>query len=55
LKGISCQVIANIVDNKDINRILNNEGVKVLPVTMVDGVCVKTKTYPTDEEFKLIY
>ncbi|MHB1392614.1 MAG: arsenite efflux transporter metallochaperone ArsD [Clostridia bacterium] len=39
------------VDNKEINRILNNEGVEVLPVTMVDGVVVKTKTYPTDEEF----
>lgn len=39
------------VDNKTINEMLNNEGVEVLPVTMVDDVVVKTKTYPTDEEF----
>ncbi len=30
---------------------LNEVGVVVLPVTMVDDVIVKTKTYPTDEEF----
>ena len=39
------------VDNKEINGILNSDGVEVLPVTMVDGVVVKTKAYPTDEEF----
>lgn len=39
------------VDNKEINRMLNDDGVEVLPVTMVDGVVVKTKSYPTDEEF----
>ena len=39
------------VDNKEINKILNDEGIEVLPVTMVDGVVVKTKAYPTDEEF----
>jgi len=39
------------VDNKTINEMLNNEGVEVLPVTMVDDVVVKTKIYPTDEEF----
>lgn len=39
------------VDNKEINSILNNDGVEVLPVTMVDGIVVKTKAYPTDEEF----
>ena len=39
------------VDNKIINEILNKEGVEVLPVTMVDGVVVKTKSYPTDDEF----
>ncbi len=31
--------------------ILNTDGVDVLPVTIVDGEVVKTKTYPTDEEF----
>jgi len=39
------------VDNKIINEILNNDGVDVLPVTIVDDVVVKTKTYPTNEEF----
>ena len=39
------------VDNKVINKMLNDEGVDILPVTMVDGVVVKTKEYPTNEEF----
>jgi hypothetical protein len=39
------------VDNKTINEMLNNEGVEVLPVTMIDGEVVKTKAYPTNEEF----
>ncbi|MDF2520741.1 MAG: arsenical resistance operon transcriptional repressor ArsD [Clostridia bacterium] len=39
------------VDNKEINKLLNDEGVEVLPVTVVDGVVVKTKAYPADEEF----
>ncbi|MDF2591448.1 MAG: arsenical resistance operon trans-acting repressor ArsD [Clostridia bacterium] len=39
------------VDNKEINRMLNTNGVEVLPVTMVEGVVVKIKAYPTDEEF----
>lgn len=39
------------VDNKTINEILNSDGVDVLPVTMVDGTVVKTKAYPTNEEF----
>ena len=39
------------VDNKEINKLLNNDGIDILPVTMVDGVVVKTKAYPTDEEF----
>lgn len=39
------------VDNKEINEILNKEGVEILPVTMVDGIIVKTKAYPTNTEF----
>ncbi|WIV13959.1 arsenite efflux transporter metallochaperone ArsD [Proteiniborus sp. MB09-C3] len=39
------------VNNKVINEILTEEGVEVLPITMVDGEIVKTKSYPTDEEF----
>jgi hypothetical protein len=39
------------VDNKEINEILNNEGIETLPVTMVNDIVVKTKAYPTDIEF----
>jgi hypothetical protein len=39
------------VDNKIINGMLLKEGVDVLPITMVDGEVVKTKAYPTNEEF----
>jgi hypothetical protein len=39
------------VDNKIINEILNRDGVDTLPVTIVDDVVVKTKSYPTNEEF----
>jgi hypothetical protein len=39
------------VDNKVINLMLLKEGVEVLPITMVDGEVVKTKEYPTNEEF----
>jgi hypothetical protein len=38
------------VDNVDINNLLNSEGVDILPVTVVEGVIVKTKCYPTNEE-----
>ena len=30
---------------------LNKDGIDILPVTMVDGEVVKTKAYPTNEEF----
>jgi hypothetical protein len=39
------------VDNKVIRKMLIDNGVNVLPITMVDDVVVKTKAYPTDEEF----
>ena len=39
------------VDNTTINQLLNSDGVDVLPVTILDGKVVKTKTYPTNEEF----
>lgn len=39
------------VDNKEINRIINAQGIDVLPVTMVDGEIVKTGAYPTNLEF----
>ncbi|MBE3101858.1 MAG: arsenic metallochaperone ArsD family protein [Firmicutes bacterium] len=34
-----------------INEMLKTEGIEVLPITMVDGTVVKTKTYPRDDEF----
>lgn len=39
------------VDNKTINEMLNKDGIDILPVTMVEGEVVKTKAYPTNEEF----
>jgi Arsenical resistance operon trans-acting repressor ArsD. len=39
------------VDNKKVNKLLVEEGVDILPITMVDGEIVKVKEYPTNEEF----
>ncbi|MBC2582035.1 arsenite efflux transporter metallochaperone ArsD [Clostridium sp. DJ247] len=39
------------VDNKIVNELLNSDGVDILPVTIVDNIIVKTKSYPTNEEF----
>jgi hypothetical protein len=39
------------VENKEINAMLNEDGVDILPVIIVDGIVVKTKGYPSDEEF----
>lgn len=39
------------VINREINKLLNSEGVELLPVTMVDGKIAKIKAYPTDDEF----
>ncbi|WP_163468139.1 arsenite efflux transporter metallochaperone ArsD [Fusobacterium sp. IOR10] len=39
------------VDNKEINQLISKEGIKVLPITTVDGKIVKTNDYLTDEEF----
>ena len=39
------------VDNKMVNKLLVDEGIDVLPITIVDGEVVKTKEYPTNEEF----
>lgn len=43
------------VDNKKVNELLNKDGVDVLPITMVDGEVVKTKSYPTNEEFYKLF
>lgn len=39
------------IDNKIVNQFLIDEGVDALPITMVEGEVVKTKEYPTNEEF----
>jgi hypothetical protein len=39
------------VDTKIVSTMLLKEGIEVLPITMVDGEVVKTKAYPTNEEF----
>lgn len=38
------------VDNKLINKILQEKGAEVLPVTLVDGNVIKTKSYPSNSE-----
>ena len=48
--GLSSEPQA-FVDNKKVNEYLMKEDVEVLPLTLVDGEVVKTKEYPTDEEF----
>jgi len=39
------------IDNSLINQLLNSDGIEILPVTILDGKVVKTKAYPTNEEF----
>jgi hypothetical protein len=39
------------VDNKTVNELLNNGGIEILPIVMVDDVVVKTKAYPSNKEF----
>lgn len=39
------------LDNKTINDMLTASGVEQLPATLIDNVVVKTKAYPTNEEF----
>ena len=39
------------IDNVEVNKLLNDKGVEVLPITIVDGYVIKTGEYPTDEEF----
>jgi hypothetical protein len=39
------------LSNKKVNELIAKEGVEVLPITMVDGEIIKTKAYPTNEEF----
>lgn len=38
------------IDNQVINKIINENGVEDLPVTIVDGIVVKREKYPTNSE-----
>ena len=38
------------IKNKDINKMLNEQGVACLPITTIDGEIVKTGAYPTNKE-----
>ena len=38
------------VNNKEVNILMTEKGVKILPITVVDGAIVKTKSYPTNDE-----
>jgi len=42
----------DFISNKVISEILQKEGADILPVTLLDGEIVKTKSYPTNEEFQ---
>jgi hypothetical protein len=39
------------VENQLINDYLKQSGPEILPITLLDGVVAKTKTYPTNNEF----
>ncbi|MCX8075264.1 MAG: arsenite efflux transporter metallochaperone ArsD [Clostridia bacterium] len=39
------------VDNTNVNELLKTNGVEILPITVVDGVVIKTKEYFSNEEF----
>ena len=38
------------INNAEINKLINSDGVDALPATVVDGEIVKTKAYPTNGE-----
>lgn len=38
------------VNNKEVNKLMSEKGVQILPITVVDGAIVKTKSYPTNDE-----
>ena len=41
----------DFVANQTVNDLLKSEGAEVLPITLMDGEVVKTKAYPSNEEF----
>lgn len=42
------------VENKKVNKILNEKGEEILPLTMVDDEIIKSGAYPSNEEFEEI-
>jgi len=48
--GLSNDPMA-FITNLTINNILQKDGADTLPVTLLDGQVVKTRTYPTNQEF----
>jgi hypothetical protein len=38
------------VNNKEVNKLLTEKGVEILPITVVGDAIVKTKSYPTNDE-----
>ncbi len=40
------------VKNKEINELIMEKGIEILPVTLVEGKIVKTGSYPNNEELK---
>ncbi len=39
-------------DNADVYRLVTGNGKKILPITVIAGAVVKTKSYPSYEEMK---
>ena len=37
--------------NMELNKLIMDKGMDILPVTILDGKIVKTGGYPTNEEF----
>lgn len=42
----------DFVANKKVSDLLSKEGADVLPITLIDGEVIKTKEYPSNEEFE---
>jgi hypothetical protein len=42
---------AMFVENKEVNKTLNEQGPDSLPITLVEGKIAKIGAYPTNEEF----
>ena len=38
------------IKNKELNNLMMEKGLEILPVTIVDNIVVKTGSYPTNEE-----